>query len=235
MRFMVDSALFEHFPGLVIGVVVARGLHTPADPGMVEKMLAAAEEDMRAEWQDRPAQEHPRIAPWREAFRTMGLSANKMHSSIEALARRVLGGKGAPRVLPLVDFYNAVSLRHRIPMGGHDLDTLEGDIRLGYTAGNEPFQAMFSDEVEQVASGEVAYLDTAEVLTRHWVWRQSHKDRMRPESADVFVPVDGLGEVGEGVVRLAVQEAERGLATLFGARTRTGLLTVDTPVMELED
>jgi DNA/RNA-binding domain of Phe-tRNA-synthetase-like protein len=234
MRFTVDEALFEHFPGLVIGVVVARRITTPADPALVEKLLTAAEADLRSEWKDRPAQEHPRIAPWREAFRTMGLSANKMHSSIEALARRVLGGKGAPRVLPLVDFYNAVSLRHRIPMGGHDLDTLEGDIRLGYTAGNEPFQAMFSDEVEQVASGEVAYLDGAEVLTRHWVWRQSHKDRMRPESRNVFVPVDGLREAGEGVVRAALQEAERGLATIFGAGTRSGLLTAASPVMELE-
>ncbi len=233
MRFTVDEALFEHFPGLVIGVVVARGLRTPEDPAAVEGLLTAAEADLRTEWADRPAQEHPRIAPWRETFRALGLSANKMHSSIEALARRVLSAKGAPRVLPLVDFYNAVSLRHRIPMGGHDLETLVGDIRLGYTSGNEPFQAMFSDEVEQVASGEVAYLDDEEVLTRHWVWRQSHKDRMRPESRDVFVPIDGLGTVGEGAVRAALAEAETGLRTHFRAVTSTGLVTAERPFMEL--
>ena len=39
-------------------------------------------------------------------------------------------GERLPRINALVDTYNAVSLRHVIPVGGEDLDALEGDLRL---------------------------------------------------------------------------------------------------------
>lgn len=233
MLFRVDAVLFERFPGLAIGVVVGHGLRPPANPEEIEALLAAAEERLRREWAGRPAQEHPRIAPWRKAFQTLGLSGVKYPSSIEALARRVLSGKGLPRILPLVDLYNALSLSYLIPMGGHDLGTMVGDIRLGPTRGGEPFRPMFSEEVETALPGEIAYLDEAEVLTRHWVWRQCHKDRITPGTRAVFIPVDGLPEVGEEVVRAALEETAAHLRRFFGAEVVVDVATVENPVVEL--
>ena len=71
-------------------------------------------------------QEHPRIKPWRTAFSKLGISGSKFPSSIESMARRILRGDPFPRINPLVDLYNSVSLKHLVPMGGHDLDTLDG-------------------------------------------------------------------------------------------------------------
>ena len=45
--------------------------------------------------------------------------------SAEALLARVLKGGELPRINALVDTYNAVSVRHLIPVGGEDLDRLE--------------------------------------------------------------------------------------------------------------
>ncbi len=233
MQFHVDPALFVQFPGLVIGVVVGQGLRPPERPAEISALLAAAEERLQQEWGGRPAQEHPRIAPWRRAFQSLGLSGVKYPSSIEALARRALSGKGLPRILPLVDLYNALSLVHQIPMGGHDLGTIIGDVRLGPTRGGEPFRAMFSEEVEMAAPGEIAYLDDVEVLTRHWVWRQGHKDRITAETRAVFVPIDGLPEVGQGAVQAAVEEMAGALQRFFGAEVRTGMATALAPAAEL--
>lgn len=233
MVFRVDPPLFERFPGLTIGVVIGHRLGPPGGVEEIEALLTAAEEHLRRQWTGRPPQEHPRIAPWRQAFQRLGLSGARYPSSVEALARRVLSGKGLPRILPLVDLYNALSLFHLIPMGGHDLGTMAGDIRLGPTRGGEPFRAMFSEEVEAAAPGEIAYLDQAEVLTRHWVWRQCHKDRITPQTRSVFIPVDGLPEVGEEAVRAAMQEMEAHLRRFFAAEVVAGLATADSPAVEL--
>lgn len=233
MLFHVDATLFERFPGLVIGVVVGRGLRPTARGQEIAALLAAAEERLRQAWAGRPAQEHPRIAPWRQAFQALGLSGVRYPSSIEALARRALSGKGLPRILPLVDLYNALSLLHQLPMGGHDLGTMAGDIRLGPTRGGEPFRAMFAAEVEAAGPGEIAYLDEAEVLTRHWVWRQSHKDRITAGTEAVFIPLDGLPRVGEAAVRAAVEEAAGYLQAFFAAEVRTALATAGSPVVPL--
>ncbi len=233
MRFIVDRSLFELFPGLVIGAVVGHGLRPTGDVERIAALLAAAEEKLRREWGGRPPQEHPRIAPWRQAFQKLGLSGVKYPSSIEALARRSLSGKGLPRLHPLVDLYNALSLAHQLPMGGHDLGTISGDIRLGPTRGGEPFRAMFAEEVEAVAPGEIAYLDDADILTRHWVWRQGHKDRITPQTRSIFIPIDGLPEVGRPAVESAAQEMAEHLRALFGAAVVVGLATAERPAVEL--
>jgi DNA/RNA-binding domain of Phe-tRNA-synthetase-like protein len=233
MRFIVDQVLFQQFPGLAIGVVVGHHLRPASDPEHIGALLAAAEERLRQEWGGRSSQEHPRIAPWRQAFQSLGLSGVKYPSSIEALARRALSGKGLPRIHPLVDLYNALSLAYQIPMGGHDLGTIAGDIRLGPTRGGEPFRAMFSEEVEAVAPGEIAYLDDADILTRHWVWRQGHKDRITPETRSIFIPIDGLPEIGLGAVQAAAAEMAGHLRTFFGAEVRVASAVEDRPIVEL--
>ncbi len=233
MRFHVDRSLFQRFPGLVIGVAVGHHLQPPADPERIAALLTAAQERLRREWGSRPPQGHPHIAPWRQALSRLGLSGTKYASSIEALARRALSGKGLPHILPLVDLYNAISLEHKIPMGGHNLGVIRGDIRLGPTRGNEPFQAMFSQEIEAVSAGEIAYLDEQEVLTRHWVWRQCHKDRITAETRSVFIPIDGLPEVGREAVCAALEEITAHLRSFFGAEVHLGLATEEHPSVEL--
>ena len=231
MQFEVDRTLLDRFPGLVIGVVVGRNLLPPAEAGPIQDLLTAAEQDLRREWAGRPVQEHPRIAPWRETWASLGLSARKYPSSIEALARRVLSGRPLPRISPLVDLYNAVSLRYRIPMGGHDADTFVGAVRLGPTRGGEPFRPMFSQELNRVEAGEIAYMDGAEVLTRHWAWRQCHKDRITPQTRSVFIPIDGLPVVGKEVVRAAAEEVAAHLQAWFGAEVWIGYATAESPLL----
>lgn len=233
MRFMVEQPLLEQFPGLTIGVVAGHGLRPAGEPERIAALLAAAEEKLRQEWGGRPPQEHPRIAPWRRAFQALGLSGVKYPSSIEALARRVLSGKGLPRIHPLVDLYNALSLAYQIPMGGHDMGAIAGDIRLGPTRGGEPFRAMFADAVEAAAPGEIAYLDDADILTRHWVWRQGHKDRITPQTRSIFIPIDGLPEVGRPAVETAAEELAGYLRAFFGAEVIVGMATVASPVVEI--
>jgi DNA/RNA-binding domain of Phe-tRNA-synthetase-like protein len=227
--FRVAPELFQRFPGLTIGVVVGHSLQLPKDPDAIADLLVTAQERLRREWGGRPPQEHPRIAPWRRAFQALGLSGVKYPSSIEALVRRALSERGVPSILPLVDLYNAVSLTHVIPMGGHDLDALEGPIFLGPTRGGERFRPLFSDAMEIVSPGEIAYLDGEDVLTRHWVWRQAHKDRITPQTRTVFIPIDGLPEVGPAVVQAAAAEVAELLVAHFAAQVQVAFATQEEP------
>ena len=104
--------------------------------------------------------------------------------------RRALKGGAFPRVNPLVDLYNAISLEFLVPMGGHDIGQLDGNIYLGFADGGEPFTPMEGGEEEFAEKGEVVYKDNLSVLTRRWVWRQSNKDRVTADTTSVFMPVD---------------------------------------------
>ena len=54
------------------------------------------------------------------------------------MARRVLRGDKLPLINALVDVGNIVSLRHIMPVGGHDFGVMRGDIALRFATGAEP-------------------------------------------------------------------------------------------------
>jgi DNA/RNA-binding domain of Phe-tRNA-synthetase-like protein len=186
--FSIDERLFEFFPGLKIGVLVCRVDNTKYGEDILEPALARIREGFGFE----KPQDHPNVRLWRQAFNKLGISAAKYQTSIESLVRRALKGGVFPRVNPLVDLYNAISLEFLVPMGGHDISPLDGNIFLGFADGSEPFTPMEGGEEEPVEKGEVVYKDDRSILTRRWVWRQSNKDKVTADTKSVFMPIDVL-------------------------------------------
>src|ERR671913_191150 len=84
----------------------------------------------------------PHAQAWAEAFRAFGAKPQRTRPSLTALLRR----DGLPRIDRLTDAYNAISVRHAVPVGGEDLDAYRGPIRLTRAAGDEPFETVAAGE-----------------------------------------------------------------------------------------
>src|SRR4030043_1141979 len=125
MHFSVQKELFDILPDLTIGVAVAKDVDNTRPSKEIDDLLAQAVEEMKKNFIGDKPQEHPRIKPWRTAFSKLGISGSKFPSSVESMARRVLRGDPFPKINPLVDLYNSLSLKFLVPMGGHDLRSEE--------------------------------------------------------------------------------------------------------------
>jgi DNA/RNA-binding domain of Phe-tRNA-synthetase-like protein len=68
------------------------------------------------------------IAATRAAYKALGKDPARYRGSAEALLRRVVGGKGLPRINAVVDAINLVSVESRLSIGLYDLVHVEGDI-----------------------------------------------------------------------------------------------------------
>ena len=97
---------------------------------------------------------------------------------MEALLRRVEGG--LPRIDRLTDIYNAISVKHLLPVGGEDLGEYRGPARLVRAAGDEPFDTVRDGQpvTEHPEPGEVVWRDDAGVTCRCWNWRQCVRTRI---------------------------------------------------------
>ena len=217
MEFVVAPEIFERFPGMRIAVAVANGVDNAGDrPALAEEWRAAWAGAAEAAAHGN-AQSHPRVRPWRERFRALGVSGKEFPSSIEAMLRRAMKGGEPFRINPLVDFYNAVSLRHVVPAGGFDLDQLRGPLELRLTRDGDHFTALDADAPIPIPPGEIAYLDGRTVLTRHFVWRQARTGLITPATRSVVLLSEIPGEVGEDVARQVVADLAAGLRDHFGA------------------
>jgi DNA/RNA-binding domain of Phe-tRNA-synthetase-like protein len=170
----VSPEITEAWPDYEVAVVIAEDIRNGPSDEASERLLADAEQAAR-EWGLERAADDPRIAAWRRAFSEFGSKPSRYPCSAEALLARVLKGGELPRINALVDTYNAVSLRHVIPVGGEDLDRLEGDLRL-----------------VRAEDGEVVWRDDAGVTCRRWNWRQEPRTQLTERTTRAFFVVDRL-------------------------------------------
>jgi DNA/RNA-binding domain of Phe-tRNA-synthetase-like protein len=224
MFFSIQRELFDLLPDLTIGVVVAKGMDNSHLFPEIDHLLLQTIEKLREDFRAERIQEHPRIKPWRTAFSKLGISGSKFPSSIESMVRRIVRGDPFPRINPLVNLYNSASLKHLVPMGGHDLDSLKGNISLRFAEGWEPFTPMGSGDRTTVPKGELVYRDDEEVLTRNWVWRQCEKDKTTEMTKNLFIPIDVLGEVGQEVAEKIIQELSYLIPNYFGGSFFSAIL-----------
>ena len=221
MRFVVSPKIFELYPGLKLPVVVAQGLEPTANSIRVEKLWREAWDEaglLASTYAN--AQSHPRVAAWREAMAATGVSGRKHPSSVESLLRRAFKGGEPPRINPLVDFYNSVSLRYVVPAGGFDLALLGDALELRLTREADRFRPLDSASAERVEPGEVAYASGNEILTRHFIWKQSHKGLLSESTRSVFLVSEVLGVVEEsadGLAQAVLEDLCEGLRRHFGA------------------
>lgn len=181
------------------------------EPGSVdersEELLRQAEASAQSAIADAgDLLELPHVAAWREAYRAFGAKPQRTRPSLEALLRRVDGG--LPRVNRLTDVYNAISVRHQIPIGGEDLDGYAGPPRVVRASGDEPFATMTSGEtaVEHPEPGEVVWRDDEGVTCRRWNWRQTRRTALHDETTRALFILDALEPVSDEALHAAGEE-----------------------------
>jgi len=195
IQYSIADEIFERFPEFSRGVVIARDVVNRASPPELVKLLREAENTLRGQLTAETLITHPRLAVWREAFRSLGIKPSEYRPSLEAMARRVINGNELPSINALVDIGNIISLRYLLPVGGHSLNAVKQNIALRTADGTEVFMPFGSDQVEHPEKGEFIFTEGDMVLTRRWVWRQSNHTLTELSTTFIEFNLDGLPPV----------------------------------------
>ncbi|MDT0510187.1 phenylalanine--tRNA ligase beta subunit-related protein [Novosphingobium sp. MMS21-SN21R] len=164
---------------------------------------------------------------WRHAYRGFGAKPQRTPSSAEALRNRVERSGSVPAINAIVDLYNAISLRHAVPVGGEDAALFKGQPRLIRALGGEPFDTMADGKakMEQVDQGEVVWRDDLGVTCRRWNWRQGVRTRISEKTTAVWFVLERLEPMPIDALRAAGQDLIDGLRQLHpGAKIAQGLI-----------
>lgn len=208
MKFRVDASIFKQFRGLNLGMVLAHRLDNRGEAREIDPLIRDTVNEIRRSYRTDTLSTLPKLQSWRRAYSAFGAKPKKYKSSVESLYRMVIKGAGLPRINPIVDIYNAVSLKHMLPVGGDDLAGVSGGVELRFARGDEEFLPLHAESPEVVKPGEVVYADDRQVLCRRWNWRESEATKMSPQTRDCLLVVEGLppvtaDEVGEAARELA--------------------------------
>ena len=177
--FVTEESFWNLFPEARIGIVVAHDMQptdavSPEHAQAITWALAAANEAADRHLESNTISQNEVVAVWRDAYQKFKTKKGA-RCSIENLLKRVLKGNPVGSITPSVDIYNTVSLKYALPVGGEDIDSFDGDIRLGITEGGDAFQPLGDEEDAPTLEGELCYRDNAGAICRCWNWRDGQR------------------------------------------------------------
>ncbi|GAA4569595.1 B3/4 domain-containing protein [Micromonospora coerulea] len=210
----VDATVLALRPDYRAMLLAVDGLTPGRSDQASDALLQAAEATAREALRDRPVEELPHVAAWREAYRAFGAKPQRTRNSLEALLGRA--ASGLPRVNRLTDLYNAVSVLHQVPLGGEDLTRYTGAPRLIRATGTEPFDTVADGMtvIEHPDPGEVVWCDEAGVTCRRWNWRQARRTRLGEDTTAALFILDALAPMTDEQLHAAAEDLIVHLARL---------------------
>lgn len=207
MKFKIDHKIFEKFPGLTIGVVICKNLNNSGIQEEVQKEIREQENNIRAKYNTETLSQTPKIDVWRKTYSAFGAKPKENKSSVENLYRLVLQGINLRHINKLVDIYNFISLKHMVPVGGEDIDKIQGDVVLTFAESNEPTVLLLGDkEPRPPHAGEVIYKDNISAICRRWNWREADRTKFTEETKNCFLVIEGLLPVTKQEIEDATKE-----------------------------
>lgn len=233
MKFSVSSEVFEKLDNVCFGVIVAKGIDNSLVKNDIVEKLDQSIKDCEDKFKDTKVKELEGILCYRDAFKELGINPNKFMSSIEAMLTRTSKGKGLPNISPIVDLGNAVSLKYMVPLGAHDIDTLDGDIEVRFSKNGDSFIPLGTEETEILEDGELIYSGGDNVRTRRWIWRQSEQGKITNESKNIFFPIDGFEDKNYDSVMSARDELASLLKEVFSCDVKVGFIDKNNTEFEI--
>jgi DNA/RNA-binding domain of Phe-tRNA-synthetase-like protein len=137
----ISQQLKAKCPKTALGCVQAE-VETGATPAALEESLRASEERIAKLADPRALLEAPAILATRAGYKALGKDPARYRGSAEALLRRLIAGKGLPRINSVVDVINFVSVESRLPIGLYDLDQVEGAIEFRAGRAGETYKGI---------------------------------------------------------------------------------------------
>jgi len=224
MYFQHAPAIWRDFPALVPGALYAGGITADAAPDLDDYIAV-----VKARLADGPESEFPEIQAWRRAFTRMGLKPTQYRCAAESLLRRFRKEGSLPRLHPLVDLCNAVSLAFAIPVAVLDAAEIAWPLEVRYAAGDEDYLT-FGGETEHPAPGEVIFADRAgQAHARRWTNRQSGRSAVSAATGSVLIVAEALHEDAAAGIRDLTKTLTSEIAKTWPTTPQTAVLTPEAP------
>jgi DNA/RNA-binding domain of Phe-tRNA-synthetase-like protein len=227
MHFSHHPAIWQHHPELAAGVLHATGIRADV---AAEALVARHEATARARLDAAGSESDlPEIQAWRRVFARMGLKPTQYRCASESLLRRLRKEGAMPRIHPLIDVCNAISMAYAIPVAVLDVAHIRGWLQVRPALGDERYLA-FSGEVEHPEAGEVTFADgEGNAHARRWTHRQSALSAVREGTREVLVVAEGVHATAAADVPQVVGAVAQALREIWGVEARGALLTAQEP------
>ena len=215
------AAVRAEHPDLIAGGLYTEGI--TAEPDLSARVAAyTAVADARLA--DSSEAQLPPIQAWRRAFARMGLKPTQYRCAAESLLRRYRKQGELPRLHPLVDLANAVSVAFAIPVAVLDVARIAEHLEVRPADGDETYLS-FAGDIEHPEPGEIVFADAARhAHARRWTYRQSAHSAVRVDTDAVLIVAEAMHDTAAADVTYLIETLAAELAFVWSVKPTTAIL-----------
>jgi DNA/RNA-binding domain of Phe-tRNA-synthetase-like protein len=222
MYFSHSSRMWGDYAELVPGVLYAQGISRNA---VVDEQIARFSAIAASRLAASSETELPEVQAWRRTFSKMGLKPTQYRCASESLLRRYKKEKVLPRIHPLIDLCNAISLAFAIPIAVFDVSKVSQSLEVRHATGVEEYLA-FSGELEQPEVGEVIFADDmGKAHARRWTNRQSRLSAVSDETNTILIVAEAMHAAAADDIRRLIETLEAEINAIWSVAARTAILS----------
>ncbi|NOL49982.1 B3/B4 domain-containing protein [Pelistega europaea] len=212
---IISPEIFQLAPDFkAISINVQAGPVVDAEVGATALRQACADY-----LQTPPAWAEAHLQSWATVFQQFGAKPKRTPCSAAALIKRVQKDGILSSIDPIVDLYNAVSIRYAIPVGGENSLAYVGVPQLGFASGKEIFDTVKEGvaAIENPEVGEVIWHDNQGVTCRRWNWRQGTRTRLSIDNSAMWFILESLGTLPVAELESAAAMLTSGIRAMMPA------------------
>jgi len=213
------------FPELAICTGIIRGVSVGPVTSEVEELRNEIFEEARKSHLLEKLKNNPVVRAYRDFFWSLDIDPTKIRPSGEALLRRVLQGKGIPKISNVVDAYNLASLKTIIPLSGYDLDIISPPLTIRFSNENEIFQGIGMSEPKKLERRMLVLTDQKGILCVY-PYRDADATKITEKTRNVLI-------VGYGAPKIATEKLEEAVETALKLIRRVAGGTVEEVKLHL--
>ncbi len=195
MNVSVSEDILKKFSNTTIGVIkgILKEDITTEKVNLINNFVKQTVDNFNKENKQISIEEIPQVKTWMNIFSQMNAKKGR-ESSIVFLTKYALENDCLFSINPIVDAYNAISLKYGIPMGAYDYSKLKGNVQLRLAKKGEEFVGINSKQIEKTSANEIVYADENGVFCRCWNDRDSDRTKIDNNTKELLIIFDGIDQ-----------------------------------------
>jgi DNA/RNA-binding domain of Phe-tRNA-synthetase-like protein len=170
--------------------------------GKLKDLVSEVEEESRRKYVLDELKDVKQIRQQRNFFWMMDVDPTRNRPAAEALLRRVLAGRSLPRILPIVDAYNAASIHALLTFSAFDTHEVNGNLHVRFSSEDEVV-ILIGNRRKRLMGKELVLTDDEKILCVY-AYGDVNLAKIVPTTRDVLL-------VAYGYPGASAVEIKRGL------------------------
>ncbi|HDJ66087.1 MAG TPA: hypothetical protein ENF33_00015 [Nitrososphaeria archaeon] len=202
LKLIIDEEVKDRFPDLNVLLMELESLKVLEYSEELEKFKSEIYGKLRKKYRLESLKDDPLVRTYRNFFWRIGIDPTKIRPAAEALLRRILSGKGLPRINTLVDSYNLASAESGIALAAFDSEKIDGDMIMRFANEGEEFLGIGMRKPKILRGGEIVVADSRRLIAIY-PYRDAEYSKVTLKTENIYLMVCGVPGIGIEVLKNA--------------------------------